>query len=161
MQHSFNWPCLSNESEKATGRAYLDNCLFSGEFIVSCTWGTLGIPMEKEGCGMESNCMHILCLSKLLLLLFGLSKICQTVGSICSLGRVWIPYNLYGKQRERDGMRGRGSSLRFDCGLGLFSVAVDHLAYANKTCNPIDKYLSSWQRFKRDISTLRPRTVAN
>lgn len=71
-----------------TGRACLDNCLFSGEFIVSCTWGTLGIPLGKESGGMESNCMHILCLSKLLLLLFGLSKICQTVGSICSLGRV-------------------------------------------------------------------------
>lgn len=66
-----------------------------------------------------------------------------------------------GSERERDGVRGSGSSCRFDCGLGLFSVAVDHLAYANKTCNPIDKYLSSWQRFKRDIGTLRPRTVAN
>lgn len=58
------------------------------------------------------------------------------------------------RKRERE-------TFRLDCGLGLFSVAVDHLAYANKTCNPIDKYLSSWQRFKRDIGTLRPRTVAN
>lgn len=66
-----------------------------------------------------------------------------------------------GRQRESEVVRCSGSSCRFDCGLGLFSVAVDHLAYANKTCNPIDKYLSSWQRFKRDIGTLRPRTVAN
>lgn len=102
-------------------------------------------------------CMHILCLSKILFSLSGKYAkqfaLFVLFGGECEFRIICMANRgRVGWERERDGNGWEDCEPARSC----FPIAVDHLAYANKTCNPIDKYLSSWQRFKRHIGTLKP-----